>query len=233
MQPAGQRAGLRIDQPRAHRAPLIRAAGRRRRQALAHLLGQPARQLLQAGLDALPAFRLPGGGVGLMAGGAASSPAAAAAWRCSCFWTSFCACFSALASAVQPGADLRGRRAGGAEALRLLRAHQQQRQPVLARELAARATALEDRAAQVDLGLIGLRAAALAFAPGGLRVMAQQRPLRRGDQPARRLGGGLVGRKGPARPRGSAQSMVRSIGLPAPRVAEVPGSLRNELPRCA
>ena len=32
---------------------------------------------------------------GLAAGGAASSPAAAAAWRCSCFWTSFCACFSA------------------------------------------------------------------------------------------------------------------------------------------
>ena len=64
---------------------------------------------------------------------------------------------------------------------------------MFARKLAARARALEGRAGLVDLYLIRLRAAALTFAPDGPVIVAEGRPLARGDEASGGFGGGVVG----------------------------------------
>ncbi len=74
----------------------------------------------------------------------------------------------------------------------MLEAQKQQGQRVLAGKFAAGAGAFEGRAGQVDLHLIGLGPAALAFTPQRGVVTAECGPFARRDEAVRRLDGGYV-----------------------------------------
>lgn len=74
----------------------------------------------------------------------------------------------------------------------LLDAEQEQGQGMLAGKFPARAGALEDRPGQVGFDLVGFGAAAFAFAPYGVFVEAERRPLAGFEQSLRRLDGGGV-----------------------------------------
>ena len=67
---------------------------------------------------------------------------------------------------------------------------------MLAGKFAAGAAALEGRAAQIDLGLIGLAATTLAFAPDGNIVAARDRPFVDGLQPFGGFGRSGIRRQG-------------------------------------
>src|SRR5581483_4007792 len=88
----------------------------------------------------------------------------------------------ALIALRQPLGDPGGCGAG-LERRGVTRQQQEQAQAVLARKLAAGARAAKSRLAQIDLGAVGIFAAALAFAPGGALVAAKRRPLAGGGEP--------------------------------------------------
>ena len=79
-----------------------------------------------------------------------------------------------------------------ANAQEKLDAEQEQGQGMLAGKFPARAGALEDRPGQVGFDLVGFGAAAFAFAPYGVFVEAERRPLAGFEQSLRRLDGGGV-----------------------------------------
>ena len=151
-------------------------------QALARQIVQPGLQVGQAAADALLAllFALAGlgrGSLGLLR-------------RLRGCFLGFL--FLALLAAVEPVRHPlgRGRRR---KQLRLGAQQKIESEAMLARELAARAGALEGRLADVDLGTVGDFSAALALSPQGALVASEQAPFGWRGQLAAGFGGGSVG----------------------------------------
>lgn len=82
-----------------------------------------------------------------------------------------------------------------AESIRLAIQQQKKPQSVFAWELAAGASTVEGRLAQINLCLIREFGAALAFAPGGLLVVTEGQPFARGRQVFPSFGGAGVRRQ--------------------------------------
>ena len=176
-QPRGDAGKLRVDHARGGFL-LPGGSPGELPEAVAYEVAHPALQIVQAGSHAFEAGRLAlgcGGGIGGLA----------------LVFLLLLLTRGAFFACVKPFLYPIGRfalRKGGL----LLDAEQEQGQGMLAGKFSARAGALEDRPGQVGFDLVGFGSAAFAFAPYGVFVEAERRPLAGFEQSLRRLDGGGV-----------------------------------------